>query len=68
MWLRMTNKTEITQPKKSEVAKQRHRDEKGKFTKTNESTYCISTSPKPKGYPSKNCIKYFESMIKKRRE
>jgi len=64
----MTNKTTITQPKKSEVAKQKHRDEKGRFVKRGESVYCVSTYPKGKGYPSKNCIKYFEYMIRKNRE
>ena len=64
----MTKKTEITQPKKSQIAKQRERNAKGRFVKKGESVYCVSTYPKPKGHPSKNCIKYFEYMINKARD
>lgn len=62
----MTKKTEITQPKKSQIAKQRERNAKGRFVKKGESVYCVSINPHSK--ISKNAIKYFEFMIKKSRE
>ena len=64
----MTIKTEITQPKKSEVAIQKERNAKGRFVKKGESVYCVSTHPKRRGEPSKNAIEFFERMYRKNRE
>ena len=66
MWLEWLKRTEITQTEKSQVAKQKHRDERGRFVKENESIYCVSLNPHSK--ISRDAIKYFEFMIKRARE
>jgi len=59
---------------RSEKAKAQYRNTKGEFIRKEdygkERTlgYSVSTHPKRKGEPSKNCIEFFNRMIRLRRQ
>lgn len=57
---------------KSEIAKGKSRDSKGKFVKKEkeekENIICISTHPRIEGELSKNAIEFFLTQIRRARE